>query len=778
MVGRACYSLLSRHALWLSWAFFFVSVPLLLTVAPPPNYWFDTLRDNQLSREAFAVQRFPMGDVSAASVRGPGNLLTYWRVWIHPMVLPRWFAPPEWHRVVSTSMAYYLTAAAGFVLARALSNGRIAATLCGQALAFFSFHPLYTLTQPLGNPIGSYLYPHLEMYAYVPAIGSLMIALMVRISTSSTAETMASRIALFVTLPVAALLAEPLYGPTLLASSVLVCTVIACQSALNGAFAGVAALALMGSGVCLAGIPWFYSAIGQLAARFTFPNELASEPQIFDQYAPLVFQGGLATLSQVFLFFVSVYLSRDPRRHIQRFAVAMLFMQMMQLMIGCVYLFTGVRWYLPSPSYLELGLLISYTATLFTGLLGITRRWSVEQKSGFPFNLASMNWSYAVPIISLVIPGAIAAVATAFMPATARDRTPTPETLPAANRIFDHLRRAVAYPSDGSFRGSVATSFGVPGGGVMSRAGGRYLRYRLPETPYDKFLLEEIALRYIKTFDPRLILVTLWANGIPTIEDYSATIPSDSYFLFSRCFARPWDYFQRNHLFITVPRAKLLQSLGVRFLLTDAPLPIQVAATVSVQENRYGDKLYLQEFREPNTASYSPTKIRVETEAATILAILCNNQFDFGRDVVLTEELPEHIDGLAAVAESGIQFADGKICVSGIAPPGRHSMLLLPVRFSNALKVSMPGRSRRAKDSGAEREVLLVRANLTQAAIVFEGEMNCEITHDVGVYGPFVGLRKDVQDWKALGIVEDGTVSYPPGFQPYALWGRNATSDR
>jgi hypothetical protein len=73
-------------------------------------------------------------------------------------------------------------------------------------------------------------------------------------------------------------------------------------------------------------------------------------------------------------------------------------------------------------------------------------------------------------------------------------------------------------------------------------------------------------------------------------------------------------------------------------------------------------------------------------------------------------------------------------------------------------------------DAGTAR---LVRANLAQTGLIFQGSLDALVTLEVGL-GSAAGRAQDLADLDALGIGEDGTRRVPRytrmQLHPYARW--------
>jgi hypothetical protein len=190
---------------------------------------------------------------------------------------------------------------------------------------------------------------------------------------------------------------------------------------------------------------------------------------------------------------------------------------------------------------------------------------------------------------------------------------------------------------------------------------------------------------------------------------------------------------------MTRPRIEYLQNLGARFLVTDFQIsdPAVLRETMEVPE---GDDFRLYELPEPNIGNYSPTEIAVADSAQKMLTILGADGFNFQRTAVLGEQVDVSLvpakEATLIVSRDGYRFK---------ARSDGYSLVVLPLQYSNCSKLN-------AQEAESEGAVRLLRANLFQAALLFEKRVNVTLSTR---YGPFSNSScrlMDTQEARSLHL--------------------------
>jgi hypothetical protein len=224
----------------------------------------------------------------------------------------------------------------------------------------------------------------------------------------------------------------------------------------------------------------------------------------------------------------------------------------------------------------------------------------------------------------------------------------------------------------------------------------------------------------------------LWYYNIPTLGEVSHTSSPFFYLVLSRLLNPAGVSFPRPHVSATLFKPKVLEQLGVRYVLTEQPIPGRDPALTMEVDPRHAQ--YLYELPNPNVRGRSATKITVAVDAADAIARLAATDMDFTREAVLFDALPA--GALVPATESRLEVHAGFLALQAQAP-GR-SLLVLPVEFSRCLDFHW-------NSPGAEPP-RVYRANLDQTAILFSGQIDVRIALRLGPYSnPFCRYR-DYQD--------------------------------
>jgi len=220
----------------------------------------------------------------------------------------------------------------------------------------------------------------------------------------------------------------------------------------------------------------------------------------------------------------------------------------------------------------------------------------------------------------------------------------------------------------------------------------------------------------------------LWARSIPTVIQYGQLVtPPSFYFVYAvseHQHAGANGFVPSPGLF-WVNYWRVLQHLGARYYVAGHEgLPLSAYANFPVYTFPYrsvsgeGGLWYVYELPHPNVGNDSPTEVKTAGSSAEIGAMLAEPNFDFTRQVVLSEEISQP---LVPARDIRLSVIRGGWHVSGRSDG--TSLVVLPQQFSHCL---------RARDE----RVRLMRANLMMTGMIFSRDVDTDIVFDYGIFTP------------------------------------------
>lgn len=292
---------------------------------------------------------------------------------------------------------------------------------------------------------------------------------------------------------------------------------------------------------------------------------------------------------------------------------------------------------------------------------------------------------------------------------------------PVGNAAIDFLRKEIGLSPGGVFKGSSATF-------AQSES--------LDASSWEKQAAEDLALW--NEYGTETRAVTLWQQGIPTLFSYNQYMPPEYYFICSRFLAKEADKQQRSIIVMTQPNIKILQMLGVKYVLSKTEkliCPENLKSTNLFQlpslkgKDKSSQSLYILELPRPNIGNFTPTTVMPSKNLQVIKGIIGSESFNPEQHVILSSA---HPGNLVPAMGGKIAFKKNKVLVNGESQG--ESILVLPIVFSNVLKIknTEPGKCK------------IVRANLLQAGVIFSGKLNAEIYPE---FGPYSNLAAKLFDW-------------------------------
>jgi hypothetical protein len=741
-------------ALYVCFGLFFVPLPQMIP---------DTINWDHWTTSNFTYASSPI-DLSVISpFEGLGGLMQPLGVWLNPSdLLPHLIHsstdPRLWGFLITSLLLFLAT----FFLGRAIGLPHHLSIISGQLVVMLSLPPMlswwvYTTRFNL-FPLYVFCRPGI---AICTTLGTLLVAVFAWLGKLSPKKNALCVMAAPL-LIVYSILCNPLYTPMFF---------VPVGFYLAGVFfGGVRSKHALfwrasGAGFCLIvclllNIYGFNLALFAYAARAVFPNELYVEVQKWDFLTNLIFRGGLSTPLAMLVMIGCILACCFGKAEMRGFAASVLAFQLVMIGTSLAYVYSGMRWNLPTPAYFEYG---AFPAYLVAGFLGI---WIACTKLGAWFSqreflakhlvlspMVRLSLVYAsvlaLPLLGLAeTMGEIRERQAKGKPVLANSQTAANTAPPLG--IVKYLQDELALPQDGLFRGSVVSIAGVPGGTLMGHRG-------VPEdAPFDKDNIGVVE-DYFRSFDSNFFMTGFWNLRIPTLEDNNHLVTPPFHFLLSRALSRPQDFHSRNWAMITKANPKLMAALGSRFLLADKQLRDPLLTLRTQQTNGEGITVYVYEIAGANTGGLSPTHTVLSGNAAETIALMTSPTFAFNETAVVHEA---NLTGLTPADSGAINFKKGGVRIRGRSHG--PALLVLPLQFSNSLEIIS------TRTDSKRVPIKMLRVNLLETGVLFDGEIDIKIAH---VFGPFRGVKgrlRDVEDCKRLGIKETGEIPYPPNYQPLA----------
>lgn len=244
----------------------------------------------------------------------------------------------------------------------------------------------------------------------------------------------------------------------------------------------------------------------------------------------------------------------------------------------------------------------------------------------------------------------------------------------------------------------------------------------------------------------------LWQDDIPTLNESNPLITPPSFVFFRRFFIEPNDIVRRTVLGTRRIDLRMLAAVGVRFVLTDLPvtgatlraqlrIPTSSTAQAVLGFTNIGFdsfQLFLYEIDGTNLGQVSPTKTLLASTAREILALLSDSDVSLVDTLVAADRLPERLHA----AHSASFVVDWDRYRIRAASEGT-SILVLPIEFSRCFKVT----------SHAQADTpILFRVNLFLTGIMFDRELDAELSFRSGPFGASTCRLQDLSDVRKLQI--------------------------
>ena len=463
----------------------------------------------------------------------------------------------------------------------------------------------------------------------------------------------------------------------------------------------------------LAGAAHFVLGLLKFTAVYFFPSDFLND-RMTAGFVSIAFQGKAgATLFVLGCLGASIAAVHGGRRA-RTLGRALLACAGLIVVLGLITLKFDF-WRGPSPLYFEFLLWPFYAvfaAVLLRTALDLGWRLAASRRTTAS---AARFRERGVAVMGTVALAPWAVVLLSANPGSARFH-PYP---PVKSPIVATLEREVGLAPGREFRGRVAT---LTGRGNVDR-------------PYSWFDLHALDARLIQKLGNDHRMVGLWYYDVPTLIEYSPLI-TPPFHLFARTFfALPGDRQVRNVVTLRKAHASMLAAIGVRFVLTDSLLAEgTLRARASLDEL---GELYLYELPSPNLGQYSPTIGVRSSSASETLALLARREFDTQRSFVSAIAPPGDL-----TRASSVRIIADRSELRVDAKSAGRSVILLPIEFSHCLRLQPTGESKEPPT--------LFRANLLQAAILFDSTLAASIRYFTGPFQDQTCRLKDAEEIRGL----------------------------
>jgi hypothetical protein len=172
----------------------------------------------------------------------------------------------------------------------------------------------------------------------------------------------------------------------------------------------------------------------------------------------------------------------------------------------------------------------------------------------------------------------------------------------------------------------------------------------------------------------------LWYYRIPTLFEYNQFLSPEFHAVIKRALQQPPVAHQRNITVLDHPNARILQLLGVRYVLMQQP--DASLGALRVTEDRGGEQWGIIELPAPNLATYSPTSVEARSSLSGMLDFINDNEIDLTKRAVSL--LPE-TDQLIPAIKSKLSLEDTDLRLQ--AESEGRSLIVVPLEFSHCIEI-------------------------------------------------------------------------------------------
>jgi hypothetical protein len=499
--------------------------------------------------------------------------------------------------------------------------------------------------------------------------------------------------------------------------------------------------------------PWYlYGLFSFTAAQFHTPD--FTSPYSGDpQYISLLFQSSILGWPGpilVVLALIGAVLACRSKEGRLRVGAYVLFGFFAVILVARLAFALVASWVLPPPVYVEIALwplYASYGAFAVFRIVAFARAiveivgspplsWSGKSALSFPCPLqaaatatlgglcavwrAAGRLYLAVVSISPALPSALAGLLVTLALSYSKEPTSSIYLLPPVKPpIIEALAQQIAIKDGDRFKGRVATLFPVTP--------------KYPINPWDEAWLQQVneAAKLIRETGNDHLSTGLWWYRIPTLFEYNQFVSPALHALARQALIQTPYPQQRNVTIFTRPNQRILELLGVSYVIS--PASIDLIGAVRQTETIAGETLRLSELADPNLGSYSPTIVERAGDIPDAIRRVAADGFDPKTTVISNDDLA---GPLVPLTNSAISY-DGEDLLITASSPGR-SLVVLPREYSRCLELA----------HNAPSNATLHRVDGLLAGILFDKDLRATLRFRIGPFHDPTCRYEDAKDFR------------------------------
>jgi hypothetical protein len=379
--------------------------------------------------------------------------------------------------------------------------------------------------------------------------------------------------------------------------------------------------------------------------------------------------------------------------------------------VGGILLVTVPHWILPPPIYFEIAAWPLY------GVFAAVTLDFLLNHIHMAGNSFQSRYQLSIPPYQIGVVAALAIAAVIVL-----SRRPTPKGYPFPPQMtptVSYLSDRIGLASAPEFRGRVLTA-------VPFKADGT-------DAWTQQFSTAANSARDSGNDEMSL---GLWYYRIPTLFEYNQFLSPIFHAFIKRMLQRPPIAHQRNITVLDHPDSRVLQLLGVRYVLM--PQPDTSLGRLRATEDRDGEHWGLIELPAPNLATYSPTSVETLGDLAGVLNFVSDDHVDLAKQAVST--LP--ITGiLTPVSKSSLTVLGKSLRL--VAESDGRSIVILPLEYSHCLEFH-------DSNTGKADMPSLLRFDGLLAGILFDRHIDALLSFRAGLLHNQTCRWDDYLDVKAM----------------------------